>query len=126
MIVAGPQKFTVDSARQITFKATAPARTTEEHLYADCTKKVRQEASQGHLHATITMPTFIFGLPLYNTRLMRDKLALRFEREGWTVNVHGDRQLTLGWGQGAKNKMGPERKSAPAPKRNGKTARIRR
>ncbi|KAK9816163.1 hypothetical protein WJX74_010228 [Apatococcus lobatus] len=92
----GPQRLTVDAARQLTFKATAPARTTEESLYDSCCKRVRQEAATGHLQASCVVPQFIFGLPLFNRRIMRDKLALRFEREGWTVSCYGQEGLVIG------------------------------
>ena len=121
----GPQRMTVDAARQLTFKATASARTTEESLYDGCCKRVRQEAATGHLQASFVVPQFIFGLPLFNRRIMRDKLALRFEREGWTVACHGQEGLMVGWGQGARGKTAPHRKSAPAPKRDGKAPGVR-
>ena len=120
----GPQRLTVDAARQLTFKATAPVRTTEEHLYDLCCKRIRQEAANGALQATCTVPQFIFGLPLFNRRIMRDRTALRFEREGWMVSCHGQEGIIIGWGPGAKCKVGVGRKSAGAS--NGQAARVRR
>lgn len=117
----GPEKLTVDAARQLTFKATAPARTTEEMLYDKCAKSIRQEACSGNLSATCTIPRFTFGLPMYSQRIMRDKLAMRFEREGWVVNCHGPDCLVIGWGGDAKSRSIPQRKTAP-PKPKPKTA----
>ncbi len=121
----GPQRMTVDAARQLTFKATAPVRTTEENLYDACCKRVRQEAAGGHLQAACVVPQFLFGLPLFNRRIMRDRLALRFEREGWTVACHGQEGLVVGWGQGARGRPGQHRKSAPAPRKDGQAPGVR-
>lgn len=123
MIPQGPEKLTVDAARQLTFKATAPARTTEEMLYDKCSRAIRQEASAGGLSAQCTIPRFTFGLPMYSQRIMRDKLAMRFEREGWVVNCHGPDCLVIGWGAEAKSKHLPQRKTTvsaakPKPKPN--------
>lgn len=125
---AGPARLTVDAARQLTFKATAPARTTEEHLYDMCLKRVRQEACAGGTRARCSMPRFIFGMPLFSQRIMRDQLAMRFEREGWSVECLGADELVIGWGQGAtvKAKPKPHRKSAPVGKTNGKAPGVRR
>ncbi len=123
----GQQRLTVDVARQLTFKATAPARTTEEHVYEMCCKRVRQEASQGAAQASCVVPQFIFGLPMFNRRLIRDKVALRFEREGWSVACYGQEGVLLGWGQGAKARPATQRKSAPGQgNKNGKAAGLHR
>lgn len=112
----GPQRLTVDAARQMTYAATAPIRTTEEQVYDLCCKRVRQEAAGGGLQAECTVPQFIFGLPLFNRRIMRDRIALRFEREGWAVTCHGQDGLLLGWGQGARAKPAAQRKAPPPPR----------
>ncbi|KAK9827001.1 hypothetical protein WJX74_003224 [Apatococcus lobatus] len=82
MMNHGPQRLTVDSARQLTYKATAPIRTTEEQLYDICCKRIRQEAAGGSLQAECTVPQFIFGLPLFNRRIMRDRVAMRGRSAG--------------------------------------------
>ena len=124
-MIPGPQKLTVDDARQLTYKATAPVRLTETHIYEICCKRIRQEAAKGALQASCTVPHFAFGLPLYNVRIMRDKVAMRFEREGWSVSCHGQDALSVSWGQAAKSRPPSQRKSAPQQKRNGQAPRVR-
>lgn len=124
-MIPGPQKLTVEDARQMTFKATAPVRLTESHIYEICCKRIRQEASRGGLQATCSVPHFAFGLPLYNVRIMRDRVALRFEREGWSVTCLGQDGLVVSWGQAAKSRPAPQRKSAPQ-KTDGKVPGVRR
>lgn len=112
----GPEKLTVDVARQLTFKATAPARTTEEILYDKCGRCVRQEAASGSLSAVCTIPRFTFGLPMYSRRIMRDKVAMRFEREGFVVQCHGGDGLVIGWGGEARSKPAATPKANPPPR----------
>ena len=120
---SGPEKLTVDAARQLTFKATAPARTTEETLYDTCVRAIRREACKGATCVACTIPRFLFGLPLYSQRIMRDRVAMRFEREGFVVTVQGAEGLVVGGGPGAWG--GGQRKSAPTKRSHGKTPGVR-
>lgn len=98
----GAARMTVDEARRLMYLASAPDRMIEDKLYADCCKIVRAAAIQQKADVVFNLPVMQFGLPRYNCRLMRDKLAARLMREGWAVGAVDEQSLRVGWTEGAR------------------------
>lgn len=113
----GTARLTVEEARRLTYLASAPDRMIEDKLYEDCCKVVRAAAVQQKLQVVFTVPVMQFGLPRYNGRLARDKLAARLMREGWTVTAEDMQSLRVGWGEGARSAPRRRTISAPSKKR---------
>lgn len=103
----GAARLTVEEARRLTYLASAPDRMIEDKLHGDCCKVIRSAAVQQKTEVLFTLPVMQFGLPRYNCRLMRDKLAARLMREGWAVHAEDLQSLRVGWGEGARVARGP-------------------
>ena len=113
-----PDRLTVKYVQDLTYQAHAPERLTEEALHTDVCKQVADAASQGKTKVVCRIPDMLLDLPRFDRKLLRDKVAFRFQTEGFTVLTKDTNLLLISWGAPDKKQ---EKKAGDGRKKPGKS-----
>lgn len=109
-----PERLTLEFAQNLTYQAHAPERLTEEALHTDVCRQVADAASQGKSKVICRIPDMILDLPRYDRRHLRDKVAYKFQKEGFAVMTKDIDLLLISWGVPDKeDKKKPDGKKKP-------------
>ena len=108
-----PDRMTLKFAQNLTYQAHAPERLTEETLYTDVCRQVTDAASQGKSKVVCKIPDMVLDLPRFDRRLLRDKVAYRFQHEGFGVLTRDIDLLLVSWAVPDKDeKKKPDKRKA--------------
>lgn len=92
-----PDRLTLKFAQNLTYQAHAPERLTEEALHTDVCRQVTDAATQGKSKVVCKIPELVLDLPRFDRRLLRDKVAYRFQQEGFAVMTKDADLLLVSW-----------------------------
>lgn len=108
-----PDRMTLKFAQNLTYQAHAPERLTEEALHTDVSRQVADAAGQGKSKVICKIPGMVLDLPRFDRRLLRDKVAYKFQQEGFTVMTKGVDLLWISWAVPEKDDKKKQDKKRP-------------
>lgn len=109
-----PDRLTVQFAQNLTYQAHAPERLTEEALHTDVCRQVTDAATLGKSRVVCRIPDMVLDLPRFDRRLLRDKVAYKFQKEGFTVMTKDVDLLLISWAAPEKDdKKKPDSRKKP-------------
>ena len=111
-----PDRLTLQFAQNLTYQAHLPERLTEEALHSDVCRQVADAASQGKSKVVCRIPDMILDLPRFDRRMLRDKIAYKFQKEGFTVLTKDIDLMMISWTADEKDeKKREDKKRKPKP-----------